>query len=259
MESTVDSVASVTAAESQTPEGLTEYRETLRARLRDQQAAFDKSILFVAAGAFTVSAAFFPRLPDPLQWPGVLIAAWSAWAACVAAVLVGHVLSVEAHTRVLDLLDAGEYDPDVLMSDWRIRVIAKLNRVEFAALLVGFILFAVFTYTNLNFGGSNGEQSGRTQQQGGVVEDRPQQERGASERQKHAGPTERSGDNESRIYTAPTVEAPAQAMKESHDDGERETATAAATSAASPPDARSATGKAASGEANAEEQSTGRR
>jgi len=258
MGSTADSVAPATD-DNQPPEGLAEYTDTLRSRLRDQQAAFDKAILFVAAGAFTVSAAFFPRLPDPLQWPGVLIAAWSAWAICVSAVLIGHVLSVEAHTRVLNLLSAGEYDPEVIMSDWRIRVISKLNRWEFAALLAGFVLFAVFTFTNLNFGGADGMQSGRAEQQG-RLEEQSQQERRATESEEPAGSTERALDTDSGIRAAPALEAPAEAMKESNDDGDRKTAPAAAATAAPRPNAGSSPGEAVStGASDSEEQSTGGR
>jgi len=68
-----------------TPEDVVaEHHRDLHNRLFEIEAKFDNATLLVACGAFSVSAAFVPRLDQGgvLAWS--LLVAWIAWCLCIA-------------------------------------------------------------------------------------------------------------------------------------------------------------------------------
>jgi hypothetical protein len=139
-------------------EQVAAYYKDLQLTLREHQTKFDNAVLLVAGGAFTISAAFISSLGTPLVAGITLAVAWVSWALCLVVGVGGHLVGAYATTRVLKLLDAQVYDVEVLRSGAAAKLTDSLNVATFILLISGFAAFGCFTFANLDFGGSRGDE-----------------------------------------------------------------------------------------------------
>jgi hypothetical protein len=148
-------VTTFDALNSDEKASLIEHFKTLQNRVFEIESRFDNALLLVAGGAFTVSAAVVQNLAEATAG-GALISAWCSWAVCLTLCVGGHLLSTRCHNRQLSLMAAEKYD-QVGSRDFGDRCIPWTNYGAFFTLIVGFIAFGVFTFSNINFGGADGQ------------------------------------------------------------------------------------------------------
>lgn len=139
-----------------TDEIVSGFQKELQNRLFEIESKFDGAVLLVSGGAFTVSAAFVPRLQDALALPVALAMAWTAWALCLLACIGGHLLSANCHKRKLAAISEKKYSAVWQETFWD-RTIHPINLATYGLLFVGFVAFGIFTFANLNFGVTDGE------------------------------------------------------------------------------------------------------
>lgn len=158
------------AEEARAREAVARYQDKLQERVLAIETQFDAALLLVAGGAFTVSAAIVSSFDSPLDSPSWLAWSWVFWSVCLIFSLSGHLVTAHAHKRVLQLIDQGEYDLEILLGGWAAKSIPWINGVTFALLVVGFMAFGKFTYDNLDFGREHDKEE--------VSEESPQEETG---------------------------------------------------------------------------------
>lgn len=149
------------------------YQEKLQDRVTAIETEFDAALLLVAGGAVSVSAAIVTSFETTLSQPGWLLAAWWSWGLCLLFLLSGHQVSTYAHKRTLSLIDAGEYDLNKLLGGWAAKSIPWINGATFVLLVLGFLTFGQFLYSNLDFG-SGDEAEKINQAQGAQVQGTPE-------------------------------------------------------------------------------------
>lgn len=212
-------------------EQVSAYHKELQVCLREHETKFDNAVLLVAGGAFTIPAAFISDLSTPLNARLWLAVSWSSWGLCLLVGVGGHLVGAHATKRVLDLLHSQVYDFKFLMSGNAAKLIKPLNLSTFALLIVGFVAFGRFTFSNLEFEGP------REKKQEDVKQESLQEDgRQADHRAQYS--SDRS------TTTAPQKNIP----QVRQNDGRQETATATDAAAATAPNSEVRPGPADAGQ-----------
>ncbi|HSZ72082.1 MAG TPA: hypothetical protein VK750_05360 [Cytophagaceae bacterium] len=131
-------------------------------------AEFDKSVTFIASGAFGLSMAFIDKIVDvhTAHCKGLLITAWYCFGGTIFISLLAHYISLNANIwaskNITGEFTGDKTDPEQVNKhntsvlkyhagvDKRNRVINSFNLTMIIALLVGIIFFIIFIQTNIN-------------------------------------------------------------------------------------------------------------
>jgi hypothetical protein len=132
------------------------YRETLDVTERAAVQAYDKTVLLLSGGALGVSFAFLKDVlgPGPRIDPGWLVAAWSAWTASLAIVLMSHLtshLALRAEMRRFDREWKRDWSPKNAADTFT----AWFNILSGVFFVVGAVAMIYFVRANqVSFGGA---------------------------------------------------------------------------------------------------------
>lgn len=125
-----------------------EYRQGLLALEQKAQEQYDRTVVYLSAGALGVSFAFVQNFIDEAGAGSsfYLMAAWILWAVSVSASLASLYTSTRALRRTVEALDAGKERPD---RTWHDSATGLLNPASGIFFFVGVIMMAVFVFQNL--------------------------------------------------------------------------------------------------------------
>lgn len=129
---------------------MAEYRKWLVAAEQKSQDDFDKTVLTLSGGALGISFAFLKDIvgPQPIVLPGLLLAAWFAWAFSTFSVLISYYLSHLALRRAIGQVDDGTIFGQPAGGVFA-RLTAILNGTGAVLFLVGVCCITVFAVANL--------------------------------------------------------------------------------------------------------------
>jgi len=120
---------------------------------REHARSFDKYILTLAAGTFGLSLLFIgqiaPHPKDGTEW--LLIAAWVAFGASILSILIAILLTQEACSKQIKMLDEEFLNPDLKKAKTK-NVLPAYTRILNWASMLSFIIGVIFL---IKFGTSN--------------------------------------------------------------------------------------------------------
>jgi len=128
-----------------------EYRGLLTQTEQKSQAEFDKGVLALSGGALGLSFAFTKNIigTGEIIHAGYLLAAWIAWAASSASVLISFFVSTLALRKAIRQLDQGTIGME-RPGGWWDRATSSLNLSGLILFLFGLAMIIVFLNYNLN-------------------------------------------------------------------------------------------------------------
>ena len=132
-------------------DAMGQYRDHLVKAEQKAQDDYDKSILSLSGGALAVSFAFVEKFlqPDRVGSRWLLLLAWMAWAASVAAVLASYFFSHRALRVAIDQCDQGGSPIPRKPGGRFAKATEVLNVMGGSLFIFGVALIAVFATLNL--------------------------------------------------------------------------------------------------------------
>ncbi|WP_374562557.1 hypothetical protein [Ideonella sp.] len=131
--------------------GDLEYRKLLVEAERKGQEEFDKTVLSLSGGALGVSFVFLKDVigNQPLDLPGLLIAAWVSWGFSTLAVLLSYHLSIHTIRRCIEQIDRCQRDESFggVYAEWTKRLNVA-GAVLFFVGVISITVFAAFNFSN---------------------------------------------------------------------------------------------------------------
>jgi len=146
-----------------------EERRLLIDAEREGARSFDKAILTLAAGAFGLSLTFIRQIVPNIEAGTLylLISAWAGFAISMLFTLVSFLTSQRACARQREILEEEYFDKSdnrdrkaqtknkfAIWTDW-------LNRLSIITFIIGVILLALFSISNLREGNMSDEKKGK--------------------------------------------------------------------------------------------------
>lgn len=130
-----------------------QHRRHLVAARMQAQGSWDKTLLWLAAGALGLSLTFVGNLDETggVRGVWVLAAGWLVLVMCLLLVLVSFALSRFALEKAIRQIDAGEYGKPGGYWSWATDL---LNVLAGLACMLGIVLVLLFAFLNLR-GGSH--------------------------------------------------------------------------------------------------------
>jgi hypothetical protein len=121
---------------------------------KEMDARFDKALFTIAAGSFGLSFAFIDKIVPPVSatYPTLLVIAWACFAGCLIVMVLGHLLSAEAHRKQRDeiarsmiLEFEGKSSHETGVRDY----VSPCNYVALIAYIGGIVCLLMFVLLNL--------------------------------------------------------------------------------------------------------------
>jgi len=121
---------------------------------KEMDARFDKALFTIAAGSFGLSFAFIDKIVPPVSatYPTLLVTAWACFAGCLIVMVLGHLLSAEAHRKQRDeiarsmiLEFEGKSSHEAGVRDY----VSPCNYVALIAYIGGIVCLLMFVLLNL--------------------------------------------------------------------------------------------------------------
>lgn len=128
-------------------------RDRIQDVINDSQNDFEKNLVYLSAGALTLSMGFIEKLV-PLKDANhkcLLILAWCLLAFTLLLNLATHLISVRNSTKARKEIDAGlEYDILVERIECRNKIMRFLNWLSYLFFAFGVIFIVLFSSLNIN-------------------------------------------------------------------------------------------------------------
>lgn len=136
-------------------ESLLEHRKALMFALLEETKSFDRWVLTLAGGTFSLSLIFINQIaPNPKPGTvGFLVTAWALFAASIISTLSSLLFSQESCRKQIKYIDerlTGEIDPcKELPLDIYGRITKRLNYCSMITFLLGVAFLSTFAILNL--------------------------------------------------------------------------------------------------------------
>lgn len=132
------------------PDALKSYRAQLVDLENRSQTTFDRTVLTLSGGALGVSFTFVEQFigSGPAARSGFLLAAWMAWTASLAIILLSHYFSTLAIRATIEQVDAGKIYEE-RPGRWYDTAVKWANLLGALLFILGVIFVVVFSMSNL--------------------------------------------------------------------------------------------------------------
>lgn len=128
------------------PKTIKEERRALVSAQYENGLFLDRWLLTLSAGVFSLTIVFWKDIIGQRspQLPGLLIASWIAFCACIITVLVSYLLGYPAYSRQIDILESDREDCNIFRA-----LMNVLNVLSVLLFSTAVILLAIFAASNL--------------------------------------------------------------------------------------------------------------
>jgi hypothetical protein len=129
---------------------ITNYQTHLKELINKSQEAFEKQLVYISAGSFTVSLAFIKDVVGDLTKTsneGYLITAWCLMGITLLINLLSHIFTSNFHNSTIAEIGEGKYDYYKAIK--RFQRIKNMNYFSIISLILGFIALVVFISINI--------------------------------------------------------------------------------------------------------------
>ena len=127
-------------------ETIKQERRALISAQYENGVFLDRWLLTLSAGVFSLTIVFWKDIigQRPPQLPGLLVASWIGFCACIVTVLFSYLLSYRAYSRQIDILERDLEDCNIYRAFMDV-----LNVLSVLLFSTAVVLLAVFTASNL--------------------------------------------------------------------------------------------------------------